>query len=72
MAKVSHRLSFTIRVGEASNQIAKVNLEVNDIDTELPIEAQLRDVENATDVMWSYIRNKLDREIEEIINDKDV
>ena len=72
MAKVSHSLSFTFRVGEASNQFAKVNLEVNDIDTELPIEAQLRDVENATDVMWSYIRNKLDREIEEIINDKDV
>ena len=54
------------------NQFAKINLEVNDIDTDLPIEEQLRNVENATDVVWSYLRNKLDREIEEILNDKDV
>ena len=72
MAKVSHSLSFTFRVGDASNQFAKINLEVNDIDTDLPIEEQLRNVENATDVVWSYLRNKLDRVIEEILNDKDV
>ena len=72
MAKVSHSLSITFRVGDASNQFAKINLEVNDIDTDLPIEEQLRNVENATDVVWSYLRNKLDREIEEILNDKDV
>ena len=70
MAKVSHSLSFTFRVGEASNQFAKVNLEVNEIDTDLPLDEQMRDAENAIDTIWTYMRNKLDREIEEILNEK--
>ena len=51
MAKISQSLSFTFRVGQASNQYCKVNLEVSEIDTELPLDAQLEKIDNTLDVI---------------------
>ena len=42
MAKVGLKLGFTFRVGPLdTNQYARMDMEIHDIDTELPIEEQL-------------------------------
>ena len=44
MAKVGVKLGFTFRVGPLdTNQYARMDMEIHDIDTELPIEEQLEE-----------------------------
>jgi len=71
MAKISQSLSFTFRVGQASNQYCKVNLEVSEIDTELPLDAQLEKVDNTLDVIWQHMRDRIDTQIEEILKEQE-
>jgi len=71
MAKISQSLSFTFRVGQASNQYCKVNLEVSEIDTELPLDAQLEKVDNTLDVIWQHMRDRIDNQIEEILKEQE-
>ena len=45
MAKVSGHLGFTFRVGALDlNQYGRVDLNIDQIDTELPIEPQIEDL----------------------------
>tara|TARA_B100000949_G_scaffold224350_1_gene227651 strand:- start:722 stop:943 length:222 start_codon:yes stop_codon:yes gene_type:complete len=71
MAKISQSLSFTFRVGQASNQYCKVNLEVSEIDTELPLDAQLEKVDNTLDVIWQHMRGRIDNQIEEVLKEQE-
>ena len=71
MAKISQSLSFTFRVGQASNQYCKVNLEVSEIDTELPLDAQLEKVDNTLDVIWQHMRDRIDNQIEEVLKEQE-
>ena len=71
MAKISQSLSFTFRVGQASNQYCKVNLEVSEIDTELPLDAQLEKVDNTLDVIWKHMRDRIDNQIEEVLKEQE-
>ena len=71
MAKISQSLSFTFRVGQASNQYCKVNLEVSEIDTELPLDAQLEKVDNTLDVIWNHMRDRIDNQIEEVLKEQE-
>ena len=44
MAKVSMHLGFTFRVGDLStNQYGRIDLSIDQIDTELPVEPQLEE-----------------------------
>jgi len=44
MAKVGLKLGFTFRVGPLeTNQYARMDMEIHDIDTELPVEEQLEE-----------------------------
>lgn len=65
MAKISHEFSYTFQPGNG-NQWSKITLGVSDVDTTLPIEPQIRDIENATSIIWDFLRNKVDQKIEEI------
>ena len=71
MAKISQSLSFTFRVGQSSNQYCKVNLEVSEIDTELPMDAQLEKVDNTLDVIWKHMRDRIDTQIEEVLKEQE-
>ena len=71
MAKISQSLSFTFRVGQASNQYCKVNLELSEIDTELPLDAQLEKVDNTLDVIWNHMRDRIDNQIEEVLKEQE-
>jgi hypothetical protein len=69
MAKVSMHLGFTFRVGDlATNQYGRIDLSVDQIDTQLPIEDQLSDVGHTADKVWTYIKSKVDDQIEDMLD----
>ena len=71
MAKVSVHLGFTFRVGPLdTNQYGRVDLTVNQIDTELPLEAQLDGSKEIVDTVWEFIKDKVDGQIEEMLDAK--
>ena len=68
MAKVSMHLGFTFRVGDlATNQYGRIDLSVDQIDTELPIKQQLDDSTEAADQIWTFIRSRIDINIDDIL-----
>ena len=62
--KISQGFSYTFQPG--NGQWSKISLDVHEIDTELPLDEQLQGVEDAVEAVWSFLRNKLDRQIEEV------
>ena len=72
MAKVSVHLGFTFRVGPLdTNQYGRVDLTVDQIDTELPLEAQLDGAKEVADTVWKFIKDKVDIQIEEMLDAKE-
>jgi|TARA_R100001079_G_C4438556_1_gene147644 hypothetical protein len=70
MPKVSAHLGFTFRVGPLEqNQYGRVDLTVDQIDTELPIESQLEESKKVADVVWEFIKGKVDAQIEDMLDD---
>lgn len=62
MAKVSIEGGFTIHIGNpALNEYGKVNVKVEDIDTEIPLEDQLKSMGTALDRTWEVLRGELDK-----------
>lgn len=69
MAKVSVHLGFTFRVGPLeTNQYGRVDLTVDQIDTELPVEPQLEESKKVADTVWDFIKNKVDSQIDEMLD----
>ena len=69
MAKVSMHLGFTFRVGDLStNQYGRIDYSIDQIDTELPIDDQLGDVTLVTDKVWEALKNKVDDQIEGLLD----
>ena len=69
MAKVDVHLGFTFRVGPLEqNQYGRVDLTVAQIDTELPVEPQLEESKKVADVVWEFIKGKVDAQIEEMLD----
>jgi hypothetical protein len=72
MAKVSMHLGFTFRVGDLTlNQYGRIDLNVDQIDTELPIDEQLAEVGVTTDNVWKYLKNKIDSQMEEVLDESE-
>ena len=70
MAKVSVKLGFTFRVGDLStNQYGRVDLSVDQIDTELPLEEQLEDSKRTAECVWSFVKEQIDKEIDEVLDE---
>ena len=67
MPKISQSLGFTFRMGpqEFSNW-GRVDLEISDIDTSLPIEPQLKETKEALNEIWKFIYFAVDKEVEKI------
>ena len=69
MPKVSMHLGFTFRVGPLdTNQYGRIDLTVDQIDTELPIETQLTDAGIAPDEVFTFVKNKIDSQIDEVLD----
>ena len=69
MAKVSVHLGFTFRVGPLdTNQYSRIDVDVRDIDTELPITEQLGQTEQAIEDVWKVVRENVDEKIEGILD----
>jgi len=71
MAKVSVHLGFTFRVGPLdTNQYSRIDVDVRDIDTELPIAAQLEGAEKAVNDVWTVVRQQVDTKIESVLDNE--
>ena len=69
MAKVSVHLGFTFRVGDlATNQYGRVDLNIDQIDTELPLDQQLDASKRTAEVVWDYVQSKIDSQIDEVLD----
>ena len=65
-------LGFTFRVGDLTlNQYGRIDLNVDQIDTELPIDEQLAEVGVTTDNVWKYLKNKIDSQMEEVLDESE-
>ena len=70
MAKVSVKLGFTFRVGDlATNQYGRVDLSVDQIDTELPLDEQLEDCKRTAEGIWTFVKSQIDSQIDEVLDE---
>ena len=70
MPKVSAHLGVTFRVGPLEqNQYGRVDLTVDQIDTELPVEPQLEESKKVADVVWEFIKEKVDAQIVDMLDE---
>ena len=70
MAKIGVKIGFTFRIGALdTNQYGRMDMEVHDIDTELPIDEQLEDAGIALDKVYKGLLEKVDGEIENIMKE---
>jgi hypothetical protein len=71
MSKVSVHLGFTFRVGDlSSNQYGRVDLTVDQIDTELPITQQLEGVSRTANHVCDYFHTQVDKQLDEVLDTK--
>ena len=69
MAKVSVHLGFTFRVGDlATNQYGRIDLSIDQIDTELSIPDQLSDAGMVADQVWSTVKEKVDSQLDGVLD----
>ncbi len=70
MAKVSMHLGFTFRVGPLDmNQYGRIDLNVDQIDTELDVTEQLEKVQGASNEMWTFIKSTIDTKLDEVLDE---
>ena len=68
MAKVSMHLGFTFRVGDlATKQYGRIDLSIDQIDTELPLDEQLEDAGYTADQVWDVIKTKVDSQTDSLL-----
>jgi|TARA_R110000765_G_scaffold232027_3_gene335437 hypothetical protein len=69
MAKVSVHLGFTFRVGDLStNQYGRVDLNIDQIDTTLPISQQIDEAGMVADQIWDVVKGRVDKQIEGVLD----
>ena len=69
MAKVSMHLGFTFRVGDfAQNQYGRLDLSIDQIDTDLPVDEQLEAVGYTADQVWDVLRTRVDSDLSTIVD----
>ena len=67
MAKVSQSIVLTFRVGNVSdNHYAKIGIDISEIDTGLPLEPQLAEVDTAIQAVWEKAKSQMGTEVKKI------
>ena len=71
MVKINVHLGFTFRVGSLdTNQYSRIDVDVRDVDTELPVSAQLDEAGKAIDAVWTVVRKTVDEKIRKALRQK--
>jgi hypothetical protein len=71
MSKVSMHIGFTFRVGPLDqNQYGRIDLTVDQIDTELPVQDQLIDAETVSDEVYKFLKKKVDSQLDEMLGEE--
>lgn len=69
MSKVSAHVGFTFRIGDLDlNQYGRVDVNINDIDTELPIDVQLEAAKDTVDKVFGIVKTKVDTQVDEMLD----
>jgi len=69
MAKVSVHLGFTFRVGSLdTNQYSRIDIDIREVDTELPVAGQLEEAGKAIETIWTEVRKTVDEKIESVLD----
>jgi hypothetical protein len=67
MPKIGAHVGFTYRIGNPeSMNFAKVDVTIDEIDTELPLEKQLLEVNEALGITFKYLWKKIDGELKKV------
>ena len=62
-------LGFTFRVGDlATNQYGRIDLSIDQIDTELPLDEQLAEAGYTADQVWDVIKTKVDSQVDGLVD----
>ena len=70
MAKISVHLGFTFRVGDlATNQYGRIDMSIDQIDTDLDIEEQLDTSKDAAEKVLNVIRGQVDEKLENMLDE---
>ena len=70
MAKIDIHLGFTFRVGDINtNQYSRVDVTINDVDTDLPVEEQLDKSKETIDKVWEEVRSQVDSKVDAILDE---
>ena len=70
MAKVSVHVGFTFRVGPLDqNQYGRADLNIDQIDTELPLDKQLEESKAIADTVFEVAKAKVDAQIDDMLID---
>ena len=70
MPKVSMHLGFTFRVGDLqTNQYGRIDLSVDQIATDLPIQQQLEESKEAADQVWTFIKERVYSDIHGMLDE---
>ena len=63
-------LGFTFRVGDlATNQYGRIDMSIDQIDTDLDIEEQLDTSKDAAERVWKVIRTQVDEKLENMLDE---
>ena len=65
MPKITQGLSYTLHNKELG-QYCKVNFEISEIDTEVPLEEQMEKVMNTVDILWKFVKEKVNKDVIEV------
>ena len=67
MPKITSHLGVTMNVGkDGSNQYARLDITISDIDTEIPLEPQLEDSNKVIDAVYQATKEKLAAQIRDL------
>ena len=69
MANIDYKKGYTFRIGPLDHmQFARVDISINEIDTELDIPTQLKDASYTIEEIHKVIGEKVDAAIEEVLD----
>ena len=71
MAKISMHFGFTFRVGDLQpNQYGRIDMSIDQIDTDLPLKPQLDDTKDKAEEIWKVLRGQVDEKIGDMLDEK--
>ena len=68
MAKFSQGFNFTFQY---KGKWVKCSLELSELDPDYPIMEQIQNMDEAVNITWQYLKNKIDNQVEDIVSEMD-